>query len=608
MANSLTKKDKKTTQEKQMFKLFTLMYIIALSIIAIVTIFSQMLIQDYLSNQVNDSRLLNFSARLRTYSQTLSKTALLIERGTDFETNRKEFVNTLKQWQKSHIGLLGGSDFFDLPSNDREDLEQMYTIIDGPYHKIVEASEALLEEMYSNTPLDSMKISPYVNTILNYEKSYLLGMELIVFDYDRFSRNSVKKLKRIEYYLLAFVLVMLALEALFIFYPLSRRIKRIIKGLAESENKYKNTAGELMKVNAKMENSHRELREINYALDKANYLVKTDASGNIIYSNDKYCHVSKYSFEELLGKPIFYNNQGKEESVIYEHIRDEHRGKEVWQGEIHDHASDGTGFWLDVTLMPIFNSKGVLYQYLVICSDITQRKNTERKLRNLMEERMKMQQDTQKMKSYSMIIGQEKERKRIAAEIHDGIGQMLTTLRMRAEMIKTTDREVLDHMSQISTLLKSIIDETRRICSDLLPSVLDDFGLKEAITDLIKSHDGGIDCELSMEECLRPDFMKKEIEIAVFRIVQEALNNAIKHSSASHINVFVDNNDKYVNLLVEDNGKGFIFDEQMLFVKEMAEKNNGLRHMKERAELLGGTLNINSKLKTGTIIQLEIPL
>src|SRR5690606_28757940 len=104
--------------EAETFKWVNLMYILALSMIALVTIFSQRLIQDYLSNQVKDSRLINISARLRTYSQMLSKTALLIERGSDIETNRKEFLNTLKQFQKSHNGLISGSDFFDLPTND----------------------------------------------------------------------------------------------------------------------------------------------------------------------------------------------------------------------------------------------------------------------------------------------------------------------------------------------------------------------------------------------------------------------------------------------------------------------------------------------------------
>ncbi len=593
--------------EKETFKWVNLMYILALSMIALVTIVSQRLIQDYLSNQVKDSRLINISARMRTYSQMLSKTALLIERQSDVEANRKEFLNTLKQFQKSHNGLISGSDFFDLPETDRVDLEQMYSIIEGPYNKIIEASDSLIYELYKPSP-DPEFISTNVNTILSYEKSYLLGMELIVFDYDRFSRNSVMHLKRMEYYLSGFVLFMLVMEALFIFYPISKRIKKNMQRLVESQEEHKRLASEMKKSNVILENSHRELRERDFALEKANYLVKTDDKGIILYANDKYAHVAKYPIHELVGKPLFYNNMGGDESVIYDHIRDETRKKEVWQGEIFDHASDGTGFWLDVTLMPIFNNKGELYQYLVICTDVTKRKNTERKLRLLMEEKLKSQKDEQKIKSYSIITGQEKERKRVAAEIHDGIGQMLTSMRMRIEMLETQYPNFANDVNDIQKLLQSIIDETRRICSNLLPNVLDDFGLRAAVNDIVKSIQENSELQIRFEESLMLEYVDREIEVGVFRIIQEALNNIMKHAEATEVFIFLENDKNKLNLSIKDNGKGFSFDENELFMKELAKKNNGLRNMKERAELLGGNLVISSKRKLGTSIQLTISL
>lgn len=245
----------------------------------------------------------------------------------------------------------------------------------------------MIKELYSTKPLDSLDIKPYITTIFENEKIYLLGMELIVFDYDRFSRNGVNKLKEIEYILLFIVLLSLVLEAVFIFYPLALRVRQNISDLVVSETNAKNLANKLKETNDTLEQSHKELREVNFALEKATYLVKTDQDGRIIYANDKYCHVTKYTMGELLGKPLFYNNMGGKESIIYEHVRNPVRRKEVWQGEIFDHACDGTGFWLDVTLMPIVDYKGSLYQYLVICTDITKRKNTERELILLTEEK-----------------------------------------------------------------------------------------------------------------------------------------------------------------------------------------------------------------------------
>lgn len=586
-------------------KWLTFMYILALSIIALVTIFSQGLIQEYLSNQVKDSRLINISARLRTYSQVLSKTALLIERGSDVDTNKKEFLNTLKQLQKSHNGLISGSNFFDIPTNDRADLEQMYGIIEGPYNKIIEASDSLIQELYRESPRQDI-VSKYVNTILSYEQSYLLGMELIVFDYDRFSRNSVKNLKKIEYYLSGFILFMLVMEFVFIFYPISRKVKRNMHHLLLSEEKHKKLLEQMKTANLVLENSHRELRERDFALEKANYLVKTDATGNILYANDKYAHVSKYAASELIGKPIFYNNMGSRESLVYGHIKDKTRRREVWQGEIFDHASDGTGFWLDVTLMPVFNNTGEIYQYLVIGTDVTKRKNTERELRLLMEEKLKNQKDEQKTRSFSIIKGQEKERKRVSKEIHDGIGQMLTSMRMRLEMVVTQHPTLAQDLTDTQELLQSIISETRRICSNLLPNVLNDFGLRAAVNDLVKSMRESTNLQVDLEEDLQLEYVDREIEIGIFRIVQEVLNNVMKHSKANRLEIQIRNDRKKLYLLIEDDGQGFSYNEHELFVKEHQAKNNGLRNMKERAELLGGDLKITSTKNIGTSVQLNI--
>jgi PAS domain S-box-containing protein len=597
------------SQEQHTFTNFTIMYAVALTLIAIISIVSQILIQRYLSNQVDDSHVINFAARLRTYSQTLSKTALLIESGRDLETNRKDFVTTLKQWEKSNKGLRSGSDFLSLPVNDRDELEQMFGIINGPYEEILDASNKMIQEMYRSEPFDSMDVRPYVKKILEYEKSYLLGMELIVFDYDRFSRESVRRLKTIEYFLLAVVIFSLLMEVLFIFYPLSVRIRQIMRGLMDSDLKSKELALQVQEASQTLERSHRELREINFALEKATYLVKTDRYGKIIYANDKYCHVTKYTMSELRGKPLFYNNMGGNESIIYEHINDPHRNTEVWQGEVFDHASDGTGFWLDVSLMPIIDNRSELYQYLVICTDVTKRKNTERELWLLTEEKMRRQDVEQKIKSYSIINGQEKERKRIAAEIHDGIGQMLTSLRMKMEQIEDLNPQLNGQVAQVNGLLYSIINETKRICSDLLPSVLDDFGLRAAINELLKMcKDSVSGIEFELVENIRDNYLPKEVEIGAFRILQEALNNAIKHSGANQITVHVDNDGEYLNLIVQDNGKGFYFEKQNMLSREFASKANGLRNMKERAELLGGQLTVTSESGQGTIVQLEIPV
>lgn len=587
------------SEDRRVFKFFTAMYAVALTTLAVLSIVSQIGIQQALSHQMHDSHVINFAARLRTYSQTLSKLALLIESGQDIETNRKEFTNTFMQWQKSHEGLQSGNNFLNLPANDQDELKQMFDIIRTPHQEIWKAASQMSAILSSDKPVDTAVIHPYVQTILAYEKSYLLGMELIVFDYDRFSKERVRKLKQVEFLMLGLVLLTLVIEAAVIFYPLSMRIRKVIKGLIASEETSKQLADQLQEANRLMEQSHSELREVTYALDRATYLVKTDHEGHIIYANDKYCHVTRYSMSELRGKPLFHH--------YFDHLNDPARKLEVWQGEIFDHAADGTGFWLDVTMIPVFDNTGRLYQYMVICSDITKRKNTEREIRQLTEEKLRRQDMEQKIRSYAIISGQEKERKRVAAEIHDGIGQMLTSLRMKLELVEDRLPEPNVEISKVNGLLVNIITETKRICSDLLPSVLEDFGLRAAIEELIKTcRETARNVAFNLEECNLSQPLPREVEIGIYRILQEALNNAIKHAQATQIDVHIDREEGFLNLMIHDNGKGFYYDSQHFFSREQVKKINGLRNMKERAELLGGTLSINSQPGKGTIIQLEI--
>jgi len=595
--------------DRKLFSHFTIRYGIALTFIAVLSIASQVRIQQHLSRSMDDSHVINFAARLRTYSQTLCKAALLLENNYDYESSRKEFVNTLKQWEKAQEGVQAGSKFLNLPKENMEEIQEMFTLISRPRQEMMTAAEHIFTILDTANPFHPEQIRPYVKTILDYEQSYLLGMDLIVFDYDRFSRERIGQLKEIDYLILGLVLLTLVLEAAFIFYPLAVHIKKVVVGLLSSEERSKRLSDKLQDANERMEKSYNELREINFALDKATYLVKTDRDGKIIYANDKYCYLTKYAMSELRNKPVFYNNMGGRESVIYEHIRDPQKQHEVWQDEVFDYASDGTGFWLDVTLIPVFDNSGSLYQYLVIGNDITKRKNTEKENKQLTEEKIRRHGIEQKIKSYAIINGQEKERKRIAAEIHDGIGQMLTSLRMKLEQIEdrtgTPDPEVV----MVNTMLAKLITETRRICSDLLPSVLEDFGLQSAIEDLVKTcKDTDRKLDFILDANLRKAPLSRELEISVYRIVQEGLNNVIKHAQATKVEIYIDNSGDYLNLMVKDNGKGFYYDSHQLHLKNLVRKMNGIRGMKERAELLSGTFSINAEPGKGTILQMEIPL
>ncbi|NIJ45956.1 hypothetical protein FHR24_002427 [Wenyingzhuangia heitensis] len=587
-------------------KQYHVLYLLALSVIAVITLISQVLIQKHLDNQIHDSHLINYAARLRTNSQALAKLSLKLLNGENLKTTSKDFETTLLQWKNTHESLLLGNEFLSLPKNKNLDMFELYKIIDRPYRSILNAGSAVVELMEEGDIKNLSIIKPYINTILENEYSYFLGMEMIVFDYDRISRTNIADLKKIEYTLLGIVFLMLMLEAFFIFIPLANKIKISFSGLIESEEKAKELAKALKENNKILEQSHNELREVNFALEKASYLVKIDADGNIIYANDKYCHVTKYNMNTLIGKPIFYNNMGGDESIIYKHIKSNEVRKEVWQGEIFDHASDGTGFWLDVTVMPVINKKGEVDQFLVIGFDITLRKKTEEELRLLSEEKLRRQKIIQKVRNKATLIGQEKERKRVAAEIHDGIGQMLTSLRIQVEFLEEKNPKNVKEISLLYQLIHSIVNETRRICFELQPNILEDFGLKSALSDLIKNIRKNTGYNIVYEDHYDIQEKLPERDIAIYRIVQETLNNAVKHSKAEKITVFIESDAEFITLQIRDNGVGFSYDSNHIF--EVKNNTHGIRNIKERVELLNAKLLINSELEKGTVIKVEIPI
>jgi PAS domain S-box-containing protein len=385
---------------------------------------------------------------------------------------------------------------------------------------------------------------------------------------------------------------------------LIRMLTRAFDNLTDSEQSAKDLAKSLNISNLSLQLKNKEINDITLALDKAVILIKTDPNGKIVYANQKYCILTKYSLDQLVGKPLFYNNQGGAENVIYHHIRNKHENSKVWQSEVYDNASDGTDFYLDVTLFPVVNNDGDLYEYLVICSDITKRKITEKELQIVTEQRFLKQEEEQKIKSKSIIQGQEVERRRMAVEVHDGLGQMLTALKFNCEALESGDDYQSKVIANMKQLLQQVIVETRRISSDLLPTVLSDFGLVAALKEMVKSVNSVTDTEINFVNNFKlSGRLSYEKEIAGYRIAQESLNNALKHSQSKLVELSLYSDAEYVYLSVQDNGGGID-----TAAPKDSRSGNGLRNMHERAHLVDGKLYIDSVKNKGTKVLVEIPI
>ena len=207
--------------------------------------------------------------------------------------------------------------------------------------------------------------------------------------------------------------------------------------------------------------------------------------------------------------------------------------------------------------------------------------------------------------SLKIIKAQEDERRRISREIHDGPAQMLANILLRSELIDRAIREqtidqALDEIQSIRKMLKSSLREVRRIIYDLRPMALDDLGLIPTIKKYVANNAEYTNIDIEFISLGEEKRLEQEYEVTLFRVMQESLQNAIKHSDSSKIIVKLEIGKKFLSLMVTDNGKGFD-----TAVKK--DQSFGLIGMKERVEMLRGKFHLETGSGKGTRIYINIP-
>jgi len=224
----------------------------------------------------------------------------------------------------------------------------------------------------------------------------------------------------------------------------------------------------------------------------------------------------------------------------------------------------------------------------------------------------KIAQDRLKKLSNKIVRLQEEERRRVSRELHDGINQLLVSVKYKIEnfeeKFKGSPEEALKDMSKAVIFLEEAISEVRRVSHALRPSVLDDLGLAPAITNLsrIFSDRNQIDIEVNGVDEATFARLPADVETAMYRIVQEALMNIEKHANATKVVIDVTHTNTNVTIRIEDNGEGF--DLQKAMRKTMSTQSMGLRNMRERIELLQGSFFIHSDVGKGTFVEIKAPL
>ncbi len=329
-------------------------------------------------------------------------------------------------------------------------------------------------------------------------------------------------------------------------------------------------------------------------------IVSKDLAGIITSWNKGAERLFGYSADEVIGqhiKILIPKERHGEEPVILEKIRN---GERIEHYETVRRRKDGTLLNISLSVSPIVDSTGSIIGAAKIARDITERTMSEKSSR-----------DAEMM--LRVIEAQEAERYRIAHDIHDHLGQRMTGLRFKLEALADAARDNAE--------LKGIADEVREMARrvdqdlaylawELRPAELEHSGLVEALQSFVRewSNQFGINAEFhasdfgaEKDECR----LVRNVETNLYRIVQEALNNVLKHSKATKVDVVLQLRSKDLILTIEDNGQGF--DAETVASTDRKFGGKGLIGMRERAAWIGGSLEIESTARKGTTILVRTP-
>jgi signal transduction histidine kinase len=207
----------------------------------------------------------------------------------------------------------------------------------------------------------------------------------------------------------------------------------------------------------------------------------------------------------------------------------------------------------------------------------------------------------------SLVEAQEDERKRLARELHDGAGQTLTGLLVRLKTIekKAKSSNLKTDLQTMQSLVSETIEQIRTLAHQLRPAALEQFGLSLALESMVKelAANGGSEatyqCKVNSREI--PD----EIEAVLYRIAQEGLTNIARHARCAHVNLFIEKDIYGVSMTIEDDGVGF---DPANLGMDNGKRHLGLISMRERAEILGGTLDVYTAPGQGTTIKVHVPI
>ncbi len=367
-----------------------------------------------------------------------------------------------------------------------------------------------------------------------------------------------------------------------------------------------NDITERKRIEQELKENEQNFRDLVENLDDG--VAIADENGNYLFVNQNFSKITGYSATELM-KMTGWDLSRPEDLVNLENkIRDRMQGQSVdTDYERIIVRKDGTEIPVEIsTTTTIWQGDKCP---MAIIRDISERKLVEQEKDMLLKQ---VQEANERLKSLGkeLINSQEAERKRISQELHDELGQALTAISLDLGIIEQnlhpeTPPEIKDRLFDTKKNADELDQMIRELALDLRPSLLDDLGLLPTLNWYVKRFSQRAKIEVEVEVNGEEKRLSNEIETALYRIVQEALTNVVKHAKAKKVGLRIDKRADVVMVIIKDDGKGF--DLNTLQLPETSTRGLGLIGMADRTALVGGDFKIYTKPGEGTRIEVEIP-
>ncbi len=314
--------------------------------------------------------------------------------------------------------------------------------------------------------------------------------------------------------------------------------------------------------------------------------------GQVLDANQALADLFGYSLAELIGMDGWQLFTPESRDLIQQRIR---QGTEE-PYEVTGVRKDGTRLIVEV------RGRDTLYRgrpaRVVAIRDLTERRRAERQVREYAQRLARL--------SLRLVDVQEEERRHLARELHDQVGQMLTAVAINLQTAQRANGPEAARLAETLQVVDELIRQVRDLSLNLRPSMLDDFGLESALRWFTARQAERTGLTILLEADPQTGRLPAAVETACFRVVQEAITNVVRHAGARQVQVRVERQPGAVQLTVRDDGRGF--DPEAVRGTSSEGRGFGMLAMRERVELLGGTFTLESAPAQGTTIRARLPV